>query len=189
MVRRLVLTALLAIMITGLLAGCGGKEEEAEQKWGFLPVEKMEIKVNEEFTITKGFDMHSGFIWREKYDESMLELLENIIDFGEDKKPLNSIIVHKKSLDEALNFMNKVGKSADTSYDKIEEEATSKRLRTTSTRDARDRILSFIASRMPDGVSRMEITLKFKNSMKSSEISELMEEISTKRRAITWNIL
>ena len=80
MVRRLVLTALLAIMITGLLAGCGGKEEEAEQKWGFLPVEKMEIKVNEEFTIAKGFDMNSGFIWREKYDESMLELLENKVD-------------------------------------------------------------------------------------------------------------
>ena len=80
MVRRLVLTALLAIMITGLLAGCGGKEEEADQKWGFLPVEKVEVKVNEEFTITRGFDLNSGFIWREKYDESMLELLENIVD-------------------------------------------------------------------------------------------------------------
>jgi len=80
MVGRLVLTALLAIMITGLLAGCGGKEEEADQKWGFLPVEKVEVKVNEEFTITRGFDMNSGFIWREKYDESMLELLENIVD-------------------------------------------------------------------------------------------------------------
>jgi len=80
MVRRLVLTALLAIIITGLLAGCGGKEEEAERKWGFLPVEKMEVKVNEEFCIAKGFDMNSGFIWREKYDESMLELLENIVD-------------------------------------------------------------------------------------------------------------
>ncbi len=80
MVRRLVLTALLAIMITGLLAGCGGTEEETDQKWGFLPVEKVEVKVNEEFTITRGFDMNSGFIWREKYDESMLELLENMVD-------------------------------------------------------------------------------------------------------------
>ncbi len=80
MVRRLLLTALLVIMVTGLLAGCGGKEEEAEQKWGFLPVEKVEIKVNEEFTIAKGFDLNSGFIWREKYDESMLGLFENIVD-------------------------------------------------------------------------------------------------------------
>ena len=80
MIRRLVMTAMLAIMITGLMAGCGDKEEETEQKWGFLPVEKMEVKVNEEFIITKGFDLNSGFIWREKYDESMLELLKNEID-------------------------------------------------------------------------------------------------------------
>ena len=93
MVRRLVLTALLAIIITGLLAGCGGKEEEAEQKWGFLPVEKVELKVNEEFTIAKGFDMNSGFIWREKYDESMLELLENIVD-SETREDGTIVLLH-----------------------------------------------------------------------------------------------
>ncbi len=79
MIRRLIITALLAIVLTGLLTGCATKEEETEKKWGFLPVEKVEIKVNDEFTITKGFDMNSGFIWREKYDESMLELLKNEI--------------------------------------------------------------------------------------------------------------
>ncbi|MGB2815348.1 MAG: hypothetical protein WBC50_02840 [Dehalococcoidales bacterium] len=93
MVRRLVLTALLVIMVTGLLAGCGGKEEEAEQKWGFLPVEKVELKVNEEFTIAKGFDMNSGFIWREKYDESMLELLENIVD-SETREDGTIVLLH-----------------------------------------------------------------------------------------------
>lgn len=93
MVRRLVMTALLAIVLTGLLAGCGAKEEETEKKWGFLPVEKVEIKVNEEFTITRGFDMNSGFIWREKYDESMLELLENIID-SETKEDGTVVLLH-----------------------------------------------------------------------------------------------
>jgi predicted secreted protein len=72
------LIILLPVMVIGLLAGCGEKEEE--QKYGFLPVEKIEVKVNEEFTISRPFDMNSGFIWREKYDESMLELLENKID-------------------------------------------------------------------------------------------------------------
>ena len=93
MVKRLVLAALLAIMITGLLAGCGGKEEETDQKWGFLPVEKVEVKVNEEFIITKGFDMNSGFIWREKYDESMLELLENIVD-SETREDGTIVLLH-----------------------------------------------------------------------------------------------
>lgn len=93
MVRRLVLTVMLAIIITGLLAGCGGKEEEAEQKWGFLPVEKVELKVNEEFAIAKGFDMNSGFIWREKYDESMIELLENMID-SETREDGNVVLLH-----------------------------------------------------------------------------------------------
>ena len=93
MVRRLVMTVLLAIMVTGLLAGCGEKEEEAEQKWGFLPVEKMEVKVNEEFTLAKGFDMNSGFIWREKHDESMLELLENMID-SETREDGTIVLLH-----------------------------------------------------------------------------------------------
>ena len=93
MVRRLVMTVLLAIMVTGLLAGCGDKEEEAEQKWGFLPVEKMEVKVNEEFTLARGFDMNSGFIWREKHDESMLELLENMID-SETREDGTIVLLH-----------------------------------------------------------------------------------------------
>ena len=87
------MTVLLAIMVTGLLAGCGEKEEEAEQKWGFLPVEKMEVKVNEEFTLARGFDMNSGFIWREKHDESMLELLENMID-SETREDGTIVLLH-----------------------------------------------------------------------------------------------
>ncbi len=73
------LPALILVMVIGLLSGCGEKEEE-KSEYGFLPVEKIEVKLNEEFTIARQFDLNSGFIWREKYDESMLELLENKID-------------------------------------------------------------------------------------------------------------
>ncbi len=73
------LIILLPVMAIGLLAGCGEKEKEAS-KYGFLPVEKIEVKVNGEFTIARQFDLNSGYIWREKYDESMLELLDNKID-------------------------------------------------------------------------------------------------------------
>jgi len=73
------LLAVVPIMIIGFLSGCGEKEEE-EQKYGFLPVEKIEVKVNEEFTIARQFDLNSGYIWREKFDESILELLDSSID-------------------------------------------------------------------------------------------------------------
>ena len=77
---RLILMVMIPIMVIGLLVGCGEKEEAANNKFGFLPVEKIEVKVNEEFTIARGFDLNSGYIWRESYDESMLELLKNEVD-------------------------------------------------------------------------------------------------------------
>ncbi len=73
------LLAMIPVIVIGLLAGCGEMEEEGS-KYGFLPVEKIEIKVNDEFTIARGFDLNSGYIWREKFDESMLELLDSIVD-------------------------------------------------------------------------------------------------------------
>jgi predicted secreted protein len=78
MVRR-ILMAMIPVIVIGLLAGCGEKEEEGS-KYGFLPVEKIELKVNEEFAIARPFNLNSGYIWREKYDESMLELLDSIVD-------------------------------------------------------------------------------------------------------------
>lgn len=73
------LLAMIPVIVIGLLSGCGEKEEEGS-KYGFLPVEKIEVKVNDEFTIARSFDLNSGYIWRESYDESMLELLESIVD-------------------------------------------------------------------------------------------------------------
>jgi len=80
MIRRILMMIMVPIIIIGLLTGCGQKEEAANNKFGFLPVEKIEAKVNEEFTIARGFDLNSGYIWREQFDESMLELLDSIVD-------------------------------------------------------------------------------------------------------------
>lgn len=80
MVRRILMMIMVPIIVIGLLAGCGQKEEAANNKFGFLPVEKIEVKLNEEFTIARGFDLNSGYIWREQFDESMLELLDSIVD-------------------------------------------------------------------------------------------------------------
>jgi len=78
MFKRLLLM-LLPIIVFGLLAGCAGEEEKGKD-FGFLPVTKMDVKVNGEFSISRPVDLNSGFIWREKYDESMIELLENAVD-------------------------------------------------------------------------------------------------------------
>jgi len=57
------------------MAGCGG-----DGKSGIEPVETISTGVNQEFTITRQFDLNSGFIWRESYDEKMLEVVESTID-------------------------------------------------------------------------------------------------------------
>ncbi len=79
MLKRLLLM-LMPIIVFGLLAGCTGKEEEKGKDFGLLPVTKMDVKVDEEFSISRPVDLNSGYIWREKYDESMIELLENTVE-------------------------------------------------------------------------------------------------------------
>jgi len=86
------LLLMIPVLIIGLLTGCGEKEEN-EQKYGFLPVEKIEVKVDEEFSISREFDLVSGYIWREKYDESMLELLENKI--ASETKDSGAIVLYQ----------------------------------------------------------------------------------------------
>ena len=66
---------LLLILATCLMTGCGG-----EGKSDVEPVETISTGVNQEFTITRQFDLNSGFIWRESYNESMLEVVESTID-------------------------------------------------------------------------------------------------------------
>ena len=75
MMKSFLSLVLLLILATCLMTGCGG-----DGKSNIEPVETISTGVNQEFTITRQFDLNSGFIWRESYDEKMLELLENTID-------------------------------------------------------------------------------------------------------------
>ena len=101
----------------------------------------------------------------------------NIVNFDTEEKPLHTVIIKKDSFEKAMDFMNRVGKSADKSYDTIEEEASTKKYQTTDTSVARDRILNFIGEHMPEGVSQSQITLKFKNSMTADEITKLTTDL------------
>ena len=75
MMKSFLSLVLLLILATCLMTGCGGDGKSAIE-----PVETISTGVNQEFTITRQFDLNSVFIWRETYDEKMLELLENTID-------------------------------------------------------------------------------------------------------------
>jgi len=75
MMKSFLSLVLLLILATCLMTGCG-----SDGKSDIEPVETISTGVNQEFTITRQFDLNSGFIWRETYDEKMLELLKNTID-------------------------------------------------------------------------------------------------------------
>lgn len=73
--KRFISLVLLLILATCLTTGCGDDGNS-----GVEPVETISTGVNQEFTLTREFDLNSGFIWRETYDEKMLELLDSTID-------------------------------------------------------------------------------------------------------------
>lgn len=75
MMKSFLSLVLLLILATCLMTGCGG-----DGKSDVEPVETISTGVNQEFTITREFDLNSGFIWRESYNESMLEVVESTID-------------------------------------------------------------------------------------------------------------
>jgi predicted secreted protein len=79
--RELLLALGLFMMLGGLIAGCGSPGvSDGKITIEVEPTETVSTVVGEEFTITRNFDLNSGFIWREEYDESELELLENAVD-------------------------------------------------------------------------------------------------------------
>jgi len=81
MMKSFLSLVLLLILATCLMTGCGGEgNSDVDTKVGLEPVETISTSVNHEFTITREFDLHSGYIWRENYDESMLELVESVVE-------------------------------------------------------------------------------------------------------------
>ena len=83
---------MIPVLVMGFLSGCG-EEKEPESSYGFLPLEEIEVKVGEEFIIAQQFDLNSGYIWREKFDESMLELLDSSIE--SETKEDETIVLHQ----------------------------------------------------------------------------------------------
>ncbi len=67
-------------LVLSLVAGCGKSESVDYSKIGVKIAQTIDTKVNQEFTLSRTFDLNSGYMWREKYDEKMLELLEGSID-------------------------------------------------------------------------------------------------------------
>ena len=89
------------IMIMCLVASCGGEEKsDTGTKIGIEPVETISTSVNDEFILTREFDLNSGYIWRENYDESMLELAESAIETEtrEDTKVILNQVFRFKAL-------------------------------------------------------------------------------------------
>ncbi len=80
MKRALVIISILAV---SLIAGCSGAKTDT--KTGLEPVETISTSVNQEFVISRKFDINSVYMWRESYDESILEFIEGTIESDRDE--------------------------------------------------------------------------------------------------------
>lgn len=74
--KKLFTLVMAFILVAGSIAGCSGEPQIA-------PVETINTRAGQEFDITRGFDMHSGYMWREEHNESLLELADTAIDTTE----------------------------------------------------------------------------------------------------------
>lgn len=70
----LVITFILAVC---LIAGCGKVKIYTDTK------ETISTRVNHEFIIATGSNPATGYMWREDYDESMLELVASTFEVSE----------------------------------------------------------------------------------------------------------
>jgi len=71
--KKLFTPVMAFILVAGLIAGCSGEPQIA-------PVETINTGVGQEFGVTRGFDMNSGYMWREEHNESLLEVVDTAID-------------------------------------------------------------------------------------------------------------
>ena len=76
LMKKLFILVTAFILAAGLIAGCSGEPQIA-------PVETINTGVGQEFSITRGFDMHSGYMWREEHNESLLEVVDTAVDTTE----------------------------------------------------------------------------------------------------------
>ncbi|MFQ5996550.1 MAG: protease inhibitor I42 family protein [Dehalococcoidales bacterium] len=92
--KRFWLPFILFILVVCLVAGysCGARTD-VDTRIGIEAVEKISTRVNQEFSIAREFDLNSGYMWRETYDESMLELVDTAIDTNREGEGENERIV------------------------------------------------------------------------------------------------
>lgn len=83
--KRLLFLFISLILVVALLTGCS-----REVKYYVNPEESINTKVNHEFIIAKSFNPNSIYMWREYYDEDILDLVENTIGVGEQNKQNNN---------------------------------------------------------------------------------------------------
>ncbi|HEY81663.1 MAG TPA: protease inhibitor I42 family protein [Dehalococcoidia bacterium] len=84
--KNFLLLVSISILAGLLTAGCGGKDSGDEIMIAIKPTETVNTQVNQEFILSREFDLNSGYMWREDYDESMLELLERSVDTNENEE-------------------------------------------------------------------------------------------------------
>lgn len=87
--KRLLLPFIAFTLAVGLIAGCSGESKtDVDTRIGVNVVETISTGINQEFSVARVFDLNSGYMWREDYDERMLELIESTIDTDkrEDRK-------------------------------------------------------------------------------------------------------
>jgi len=98
--KRFLLLFISFTLAVCLIAGCSGEEKSGEAKSGEDGVETLSTSVNQEFTLARKFNLNSGYIWREDYDERMLELVESTIEANEqeDAKIILSQVFRFKAL-------------------------------------------------------------------------------------------
>ena len=78
LMKSLIVLMIIGALATYFVSGCGG-----EPKIEIEPTEIIETRVNQEFTLSRGYDLNSLYAWREDHDESMIEIVDTAIDSTE----------------------------------------------------------------------------------------------------------
>jgi len=78
--RNLLLIFMSLLLMLSLLPACSGGNDEIPEALKRLITETVDTRVNQEFKLIRQFDMVSGYMWRETYDEESLELLKSTVE-------------------------------------------------------------------------------------------------------------
>ena len=76
--KRFLVLVIAVTLTAGFIASCSD-----EPKIEIEPTEIVSTSINQEFTLSREFDLNSGYMWREDYGESVLELVETAVETDE----------------------------------------------------------------------------------------------------------